>query len=200
MNTRTINFIRLTFLSGLIYTSLGMNMACSKKSKNESVSTPRTDISADLAGTPWFGFDEVTQDNDLNYTLTAYNPSTNIWFNNAPTPWDMRPRPGNGISFTAKGDFEILKFTSSGMGGLNSYSFWYMKGTAEQNGNQITLHPVVHRNMYYSTSDPDHLNYNKELSKEVTKFSYSIHRYTNGWDQIDITWQDGTTSRFYRHY
>ncbi|NLU90932.1 hypothetical protein [Chitinophaga sp. Ak27] len=186
--------------TGLATILLSMNIACKKsKDNNDTPITPRTNITTDIAGDSWFGLDEVNMDNELHYTLTVYNPTTGIWFNNAPDPWDMVPRPGNGIRFSANGDFEICRFTNSGMGGLKSYAFFYMKGTAEQKGNDITLHPTVYRNTYKSVSDPS-LDYDKDLPRNATKIKYATNRYTNGWDHVDITWEDNTVSRYYRRY
>ncbi|MBO9727978.1 MAG: hypothetical protein J7623_05010 [Chitinophaga sp.] len=196
----TYKLLRSIAGTGLACLLLSMNIACKKNKDDNSIPvTPRTDITADVSGVSWFGLDETNMDPDQHFSLTVYNPTTGIWFNNAPTPWDMVPRPGNGIRFSANGDFEICRFTNSGMGGLKSYAFFYMKGTAEQNGNDIMLHPTIYRNKYHSVSDPG-LNYDKELPREAMKIKYATHRYTNGWDHVDITWSDNTVSRYYRRY
>lgn len=199
--------MKLYFLRPLIWAGITcalsvVNTGCKKGNANDDIDmskTPRTNITADLSGASWFGLDEANMDTSLNFTLAVYNPASGIWFNNAPTPWDMQPRPGNGFRFTADGEFEFCRFSSSGMGGLKSNAFDYIKGTAEQHGGEIVLHPVIHRGWYHSTSDPT-LDYNKDFPRDVIKINYATHRYTNGWDHVDVQWNDGSTTRYYRHY
>jgi len=170
-----------------------------KKSSSESSgpNTPSTEITTDLANRMWLSRSALDITTDFSYyTLTVYNPATKVWFNNEKDPWDMRPRPANGIQFSQDGKFEICKFADYGTGGLRSYSFFYMKGTAEQSGNTIKLHPVVHQGNYYSTSDPS-LNYDKPLAKDAVTFTYSITALNDGWQELHIHWSDNTDSYFY---
>jgi hypothetical protein len=183
----------ITLISALFLTA-----GCKKEKGEELTSnTPRTSITSELAGKKWLSQGDLNISTDPNYyTLTVYNPSTKKWFNSERDPWDMRPRPANGIRFTPDGDFEICKFTDFGTGGLRSYTFWYMKGTAEQNGFSIKLHPTSHQTTYYSTSDPS-LNYDKALERTPVTLIYTIRSVGSGWNELEIKWSDGTYSYFY---
>lgn len=185
------------YLFKAIAFALCLAVGCKKNSGEERNNTPRTSITDDLTGKKWLSQNDWNITTDPNYyTLTVYNPGDKKWFNNERDPWDMRPRPANGIYFTPNGDFELCKFSDLGTGGLQSYTFFYMKGTAEQNGLSIKLHPTVHQTTYYSTSDPG-LNYDKPLERTPVMFSYRILPAGNGWSQLEITWTDHTYSYFY---
>ena len=134
----------ITLFTVFLFTS-----SCSKNKGGDALpEKPRTPITADLAGRKWLSNNDWTISTDPTYyTLTVYNPSKKLWFGGARDPWDMRPRPANGIFFTADGSFEICKFTDFGTGGLRSYTFWYMNGAAAQKGNSITLGPHTHRQL-----------------------------------------------------
>lgn len=138
-----------------------------------------------------------------NAEISVYNPQTGIWFFGQSDPWALSPRPvEHGIKFTSDGGFEICKSTSSGTGGCRTYTFFFMQGTAVQEGNSVTLYPKVHRGKHHSVCNPS-LDYDKNLDKSQSiKFTYGIvlkSGYNNTmWEELTIKWSDGTESIFYR--
>lgn len=138
-----------------------------------------------------------------NAEISVYNDKTGVWFYGKSDPWTLTPRPVEyGIKFSSNGEFEICKSTSSGTGGCRTYTFFYMKGTAVQSGNTVTLYPKVHRGKHHSVCNPS-LDYDRDVDKSTPlKFSFSIvlkSGYNNTmWEELTVKWSDGTESVFYR--
>ncbi|HEX2536630.1 MAG TPA: hypothetical protein VHK69_22960, partial [Chitinophagaceae bacterium] len=93
------------YLLGTLFSALFFSAGCTKNGEEDPGSnTPRTSITADLAGKKWLSQSDLNISTDLNYyTLSVYNSSAKRWFNGERDPWDMRPRPANGVMLTAEG-------------------------------------------------------------------------------------------------
>lgn len=133
--------------------------------------TAPAEIPADLRGV-WLD----SWSTSMGYLLATemYNFETGVWFMGHPSPWDMAPYRGYGISFDQSGNFTWVLGSDGGLGGCKSYAIDFMKGTAEVvDHDTIRFHAADRRQLYHSTCDPS-LNYEQDASGGVFEMDYVL--------------------------